>query len=103
MGGVLSYEDMLYQRISRGRFEGAYRGLPLTRAAWCKKLKADKVDIRGYLLSSIEGGDIRISNPKRELVFDTQANKNMGFATRWSQYCTGELKNFFQALARRAV
>lgn len=103
MGGGLSYEDMLYQRMSSGQFEGTYRGFPLTKAGWCGKLKTDKVDIRGYLLSSIEGGDIRIPDSEGELVFNPQANKNTGFATRWSQYCTGELKNFFQALARRAV
>ena len=102
-GGVYSYEDMFYERMSSGQFEGTYRGFPLTKAGWCGKLKTDKVNIRRYILSAIEGGDIRLPDSKGELVLNTQESKITGFATRWSQYCTGELKRFLHAPARRAV
>lgn len=93
-GGLLSYEDMFYQRMSSGQFEGTYRGFPLQTMSWCKKLKNDKINIPRYVLSTIRGGDLRIPNTERELVLNFQSNPITVFATRWSQYCTGELKKF---------
>lgn len=78
-GGVLTYEDMLYQRMSRGQFEGTYRGFPLTKAGWCGKLKTDKIDLRRYLLSTVEttwGG----------------VHHTYGFPMRQGQWCNSMLK-----------
>lgn len=55
-GGVFSYEDMFYQKLSSGQFEGTYRGFPLTTGGWCGKLKTTKINIPRYILSTIRGG-----------------------------------------------
>ena len=80
-GGVLSYEDMLYQRMSRGQFEGMLRGFTLTKAGWCGKLKmaainrAKQVRICEQVESILHGG--------------TQENPSQ--------------ESFLQAIGRRAV
>lgn len=92
---------MFYRKLSRGKFTGNIKGFPLTRQAkgWCKHLKCgNEVDIRGYILSTYqaevererERADLRLSHSPRELVYEQP--QATGFATRWSQYCTGELK-----------
>lgn len=64
--------------------------------AWCKKLKYEQqIDIRGYLLSTSqipEGGqqDLRLPHGQGELVHER--SQATGFATKWTPYCTGELK-----------
>ena len=78
-GGILSYEEMLYEPMSKGQFVGTHRGFPLTRNAWCGKLKTDKINLRRYILSTTETswGGVRTT---------------YGFPTRIGQWCTGELK-----------
>lgn len=78
-------------------------GFPFRKGAWCNsRLKTRvlnrvaKTDIRENLLSSDETQelrereDLRLSHPQRELVYEQP--QATGFATRWSQFCTGELK-----------
>ena len=54
----------------------------MQRGPWCNGLKTEKVDIRGYLLQAQEAS---LRERERE-------PHPTGFPTRWSQYCTGELK-----------
>lgn len=35
----ISYESLFYKPLERGRFIGTLKGFPLTKGAWCKKLK----------------------------------------------------------------
>lgn len=94
----LSYEDLFYRQFGSGKWCGKIHGFPLTRGSWCKKLKYEEIDIRGYILSTHqtavererEREDLRLPNPQGELVYEQP--QITGFATRWSQFCTGELK-----------
>ena len=47
----VSYSDMFYSELGRGKFTGSIKGFPLVRGSWCKHLKTSKVDLRGYILS----------------------------------------------------
>ncbi len=77
-----SYESMFYRPISGGKWCGNIKGFPCVKGSWCKKLKYEKVDIRRYILSEIQG---RKEGRKEGNVY--------GFATKCNPYCTGELKN----------
>lgn len=68
---------------------------------WCKHLKyGNEIDLRKHILSEnqTQGGEqnLRLPDVQRELVQlksqDGCNQKITGFASRWSQYCTGELK-----------
>lgn len=48
----MSYADVFYS-MPNGKYAGTIKGFPGTaKFSWCKKLKTDKVDLRGYILSS---------------------------------------------------
>ena len=65
----LSYRDMFYKRLEKGKFIGTIKGFPQTRGSWCKKLKIDYVDLQGNVLSAAEKQrNIRVSANERELV-----------------------------------
>lgn len=50
------YESMFYKKLTeRGKFAGTIKGFPMQIGSWCKKLKFEKVDIRRYILSEIQG------------------------------------------------
>ena len=98
-----TYERRFYDLLTKGKFTGSIKGFPLTRGAWCKHLKyGNEIDLRGYLLPPQDtppemqgGGDLRIPDAAGSVVqLGTQAGSPQitGFASRWSQYCTGELK-----------
>ena len=42
---------MFYRELGTGKFAGTIKGFPLTRGSWCKHLKSQEVDLRGYILS----------------------------------------------------
>lgn len=48
----MSYEDMFYRKLESGKFIGNIKGFPNTTAAWCRHLKMDEVDLRGYFLQT---------------------------------------------------
>lgn len=56
----------------------------------CEKLTYEKIFYRPMKRRAVEREDLRLSHPQRELVYEQP--QATGFATRWSQYCTGELK-----------
>lgn len=95
-----SYESMFYRTLTKGRFIGSIYGFPCTcgARAWCRKLKyGHQVDLRGHILQTCQTqverereSNLRLSHHPRELVYEQP--QATGFATRWSQYCTGELK-----------
>ena len=67
---------------------------PLTS---CEKLTYEKIFYRPMKRKTQrerererERADLRLSHPQRELVYEQP--QATGFATRWSQFCTGELK-----------
>lgn len=51
----LFYEDMFYRSKASGRWQGNIKGFPCIKGSWCKKLKFEKVDIRRYILSTLQG------------------------------------------------
>lgn len=107
-GGVRTYERTFYEQHERGKHVGQLRGFPMQRGAWCQdRLKGNildrcaKADIRKDILSCAVpqwGGqrNLRISDGQGSVVQQlpqTECPAEItGFATRWSQYCTGELK-----------
>ena len=103
-GGKLTYDRQFYEQFRAGKQRGNIYGFPFTIGAWCNsKLKVaamSEANVRRYFLSrdKISRGaeDIRISNAQRTVVQLLPQNVSertiTGFATRWSQYCTGELK-----------
>lgn len=47
----LCFTDYFYSVLKSGKYAGTLRGFPLCIKPWCKKLKLDKVNIRGAILS----------------------------------------------------
>lgn len=105
----ISYEDMFYSTMCHGKFVGTIKGFPMERGSWCKKLKTQKVDIRGHLLSSAVPQEreriaaqqlterripnLRIPNALVELVHErSQSLSTQGFPNQGCRWCTGELK-----------
>ena len=70
----ITYEGMLHGIVSeRGKHAGNLRGFPCKTGEWCKKLKIDKVDIRGYILQSLRRREekrenVRIPVQERSMV-----------------------------------
>lgn len=80
----LTYEDMFYHRLETGKFIGTIKGFPLQRGAWCNKLKTEKVDLQGYILSNIQKWsfkrkNLRFSYAERKLVYKRVKNSCTGF------------------------
>ena len=68
-----SYADYFYRRMESGNFAGNIYGFPCQKGSWCKKLKYEQIDIRGYILSTFRRrktsrNNIRFPVHKRELV-----------------------------------
>ena len=102
-----TYEKRFYAELTSGKFVGTIKGFPLTRGGWCKHLKyGSQVDLRKHILSEDEeapengGGqqDLRVPDAEGELVQlrpqDCSTPQITGFANRFRQYCTGELKQY---------
>ena len=96
----ITYSDLFYESHNNEQYGEHINGFPRTLGGWCHRLKYNReTDIRRYILSpcsEAEYGErereqnLRLSHPQRELVYEQP--QTTGFATRWSQYCTGELK-----------
>lgn len=104
-GGVLSYEQQFSTRTITEEYGEHIYGFPKRSGAWCvSKLKQDvlaEANLRRYFLSrnetSWEGGvqDYTVSLSRKDngaTTFSKSIPSITGFATKWSQYCTGELK-----------
>lgn len=105
-GGDNSFESQFYTTRENKVFGRTLYGFPCTLHSWCNsKLKVDalsETNLRRYILSasknSFGGGnkDLRLPDASGTMVqFSPQDVSNRqitGFPTRWSQYCTGELK-----------
>ena len=105
-GGDNSFESQFYTTRENKVFGRTLYGFPCTLYSWCNsKLKVDalsETNLRRYILSasknSFGGGneDLRLPDASRTMVQfspqDVSNRKITGFPTRWSQYCTGELK-----------
>lgn len=105
-----TYESMFYSEKTKGKHTGSIYGFPMQRQPWGVdrlKIKAIETDLRKSLLSNQKeegGGDIRIPNGQRELVYQrskTSCNKEGGNSIYGfpglckmgrAQWCTGELK-----------
>ncbi len=46
----LSYEDLFYREMERGKFIGTIKGFPQTIGSWCKDLKTKYIDFRASVL-----------------------------------------------------
>lgn len=72
-GGKETYESMFYRKLQKGNHVGKIKGFPLTKGAWCKKLKYENasVDVRRHLLSQVQkkGQDIWLPDDKRSVVY----------------------------------
>lgn len=93
-----TYEKRFYARLEKGKFVGSIKGFPMVIGGWCKHLKyGSEIDLRKHILSEnqTQGGEqnLRLPDVQRELVQLQPQNgcnqKITGFASRWSQYCTG--------------
>lgn len=103
-GTKQTYEKIFYRTPKRkgGNFEdGSPAGFPYTKGAWCNdRLKTNTLDTLSHTPPPRSGKSLRISNAERELVYlrtqessySTVPQAITGFANRWRQYCTGELK-----------
>lgn len=78
----LSYADMFYGKRERGKRIGTVVGFPMQSRSWCKKLKSEKVDLRGSVLSRNEGENSGLPNDERELVY--QRTQEGSTLTPWS-------------------
>lgn len=96
----ITYSDLFYESHNNEQYGEHINGFPRTLGGWCHRLKYNReTDIRRYILSACSEAEygerereqnLRLSHPQRELVYEQP--QTTGFATRWSQYCTGELK-----------
>lgn len=84
----LSYNDYFYGERQKGKRSGQTIGFPLQRKPWCNKLKTEKIDILGYILST--------AYPKEQDGYAggvlQEARTTFGFPMRQGQWCTGKLK-----------
>jgi len=107
----LSFADVFYS-MPNGKYAGTIKGFPgTTTFSWCKKLKMDKVDLRGYILSSNfnrpqerereaakQAAERRFPNLRipanigNLVSVRTQTISNTGFPNQNCRWCTGELK-----------
>ena len=108
-GEKLTYEKIFYRVPKRkpgGQFsEESVAGFPYQKGAWCNdRLKTNVLD------EISRGGEFTVS----QLSEDNGATRcskseRYGWATKWSQYCTGELKapvtkrSFSKAPGRGAI
>lgn len=97
-GDKQTYEKIFYRTPTRkpgGKFEeGSHAGFPYTKGAGCNdRLKTNPLD---SIAHTPPQQDIRLPYAERKLVQlrpqDGCTPKITGFASRWTQYCTGELK-----------
>lgn len=107
-GEKLTYEKIFYRVPKRkpgGKFsDESVSGFPYQKGAWCNdRLKTnvlDEISRGGFTVSQLseDNGATRCSKSER-----------YGWATKWTQYCTGELKasvmkrSFLKAPSRGAV
>lgn len=102
-----TYANTFYELHTRGKHIGQVRGFPMARGGWCQdRLKGNALDMcaKAYLrkdfLSSTQsetGGGTNLWIPNHQWTMVQQLTQEtgdqiMGYATKWSQYCTGELK-----------
>ena len=104
-----TYENTMYEQHERGKHIGQIRGFPMCRGGWCQdRLKgaaldlAAKANLRGHLLQGSEASPERererhlwVPNGSGTVVqqcSQESSSRITGWATKWSQYCTGELK-----------
>lgn len=102
-GTKQTYEKIFYRTPKRklgGKFkDGTSAGFPYTKGAWCNdRLKTNPLDALSHTPPPRTG--LRVSHAEGELVqfrtqessYPTTPSTITGFANRWRQYCTGELK-----------
>lgn len=99
----LSYADVFYYVSPTGQY-GTIKGFPGTaKFSWCKRLKMDKVDLRGHILSATVPAErerererrqnLRFPASQGDLVsIGPQASRNYGFPSLRLPWCNGELK-----------
>lgn len=118
----ISYESLFYKPLERGRFIGTLKGFPLTKGAWCKKLKLwamseslRETDLRKDILSYSQetkeqnhcgGGDstrmLRMASQFKESRGATQdsndqhSNSILGFPIIRGNWCTHLKQRVFQ-------
>lgn len=70
----LSYEDYFYRVIGSGKHCGQIKGFPHLLGGWCHRLKTECVDIRGYILQTVNEQIFKrqkswVSDEKGKLVY----------------------------------
>ena len=94
----LCYESLFYRPKSGGRWVGNIKGFPCVKGSWCKKLKFEKVDVRRYILSEVqgrkEGRKEESTDLQRSTIRIAQGNSRLyGFPMRNGNWCTNYLKS----------
>lgn len=92
----VSYSDIFYSELSRGKFTGTIKGFPMVRGSWCKHLKTSKVDLRGYILSQAQAQERERERRERSIY---------GFPQVKGNWCNSDLKRaaFTVGQLRRAA
>ncbi|MBQ5930541.1 MAG: hypothetical protein IIX02_07100, partial [Clostridia bacterium] len=102
-GGKLSY-DSVFRRECETKYGKHIYGFPCQIKQWCtSQLKQNvltEANLRRYFLSNAQtswGGyepltDSRCGKDSGATTYSKSMQSITGFATRWAQYCTGELK-----------
>lgn len=117
----LTYEDMFYRKLRRGKYVGTIKGFPLQRAAWCRSLKINdcldrflKTDLRGYILPpceeqeatservsvcNIQGGGGATNSSEMQ----SEASRAYGFPMRKGNWCTALKQRVFGRAPERGA
>lgn len=104
-GGVLSYEQVFNTATNTQEYGGHIYGFPKQLGGWCTgKLKQNVLTetyLRRYFLSNAQtswGGGYELlmasqcGGDNGATTYSKSMQSITGFANRWAQYCTGELK-----------
>ena len=63
----LTYADLFYHQLQKGKYVGAIKGFPQTLGSWCKKLKYEYINIQRFVLQQTQR--VAKSGSKRQPLF----------------------------------
>lgn len=64
---MLTYADLFYHQLQKGKYKNAIKGFPQTLGSWCKKLKYEYINIQRFVLQQTQG--VAKSGSKRQPLF----------------------------------
>lgn len=76
---------MFYHVLEKGKFVGTIKGFPQTIGSWCKKLKSENVDLRGYILQEFQNDRSPLWFPDTAMPMVSGLSQNAKRGTRNSE------------------